>query len=317
MTEAQPHRKTPVPSSRICYLPPVLGALIKAVRPHQWVKNLFVAAPLVFAKRLSDPHTVVLAVAAFFAFCAISGAVYLVNDVLDVEKDRAHPVKKFRPIAAGQLSPRLAVSAAVLLSILAIAGGFAIAPSFAAVLAGYLLLNLAYSVQIKHIAFVDVSSIALGFLLRVLGGAFAIHVEASPWLLACTGLLAAFLGFGKRAHEHAQALAAAAEGGVGKTRAVLERYKKEHLRGALYLFGLATCASYVFYTQAEHTVTFFGTTNMIFTAPFCFAGIGRFLWLVTRRPAGDSPTEAMLRDLPFVANLALWGAAVLAIIYFR
>jgi 4-hydroxybenzoate polyprenyltransferase len=296
----------------------VILALLRSARPHQWVKNLFVAAPLVFAKELGNGAALLRGIAAFVAFCAISSAVYLVNDVIDVEKDRAHPTKRNRPIASGALSPHTAIVAAVVLAIGSIGGGIFLSPYFAAVAAGYFVLFLAYSLQIKHIAFVDVTTIAVGFLLRVLAGAFAIHVEPSPWLLACTGLVAAYLGFGKRAHELAQALSAAEAGHeIGKTRDVLSRYKHEHLRGALYLFGLATCVAYVFYTQAAHTVTFFGTKRMIFTAPFCVIGIGRFLWLVLRKPPlGDSPTDAMLRDGPFLANAAVWGAAVLAIIYF-
>lgn len=299
----------------------MLPPLLKTLRPHQWVKNLFVAAPLVFAKKLGEGPLVLRELAAVAAFCALSGAVYLLNDVLDVEKDRAHPVKRNRPIAAGKLSVRAAIGWSVALALGALGGAFLIAPWFAVVAAGYLVLNLAYSLQIKHIAFIDVTTIATGFLLRVLAGAFAIDVPPSYWLLACTGLLAGFLGFGKRAHEHAQATLASADAGgasgVGKTRAVLERYKASHLRTALFLLGGATCVSYVFYTQAAHTQEFFGTWKLIFTAPFCFVGIGRFLWLVTRHPSGDSPTESMLRDLLFMVNLGLWGVAVLAIIYFR
>lgn len=295
-----------------------MRAILKTLRPHQWVKNLFVAAPLVFSKRLTDADSVVLGGAAVAAFCALSGAVYVVNDLCDVEKDRAHPIKRHRPIASGALPVRVAWFLAAALAMIGLGGALLIAPPFALVALGYLVLNLGYSLQIKHVAFLDVMAIAAGFLLRVLAGAYAIDVEASPWLLACTALLAAFLGFGKRAHELAQASAASEGGGsLGKTRAVLDRYQASHLRAALYVLGAATCVAYVFYTQSAHTIDFFGTRAMIFTAPFCVAGIGRFLWLVTRHPTGDSPTEAMLRDWLFMLNLALWAGAVLAIIYFR
>jgi 4-hydroxybenzoate polyprenyltransferase len=295
-------------------------ALVTTLRPHQWVKNLFVAAPLVFAKKLTDPAALALAAAAVAAFCALSGAVYAVNDVLDVDKDRAHPTKRRRPIASGALSVRAALGAAALLAAGALGAALAIAPAFGAVAAGYLALNLAYSLRLKDLPYLDVTAIAGGFLLRVLGGAYAVDVPPSPWLLACTALLAAFLGFGKRAHELAQASAGGAENseqGIGRTRRVLMRYRDAHLKGALWLFGGLTAVAYAFYTQAEHTIAYFGGRDMMYTIPFCVLGIGRFLHLVTRRTHEDSPTDEMLRDAPFMANLALWGLVVLAIIYYR
>jgi decaprenyl-phosphate phosphoribosyltransferase len=295
-----------------------LRALAKTLRPHQWVKNLFVAAPLVFAKKLTDVPVALTALAAVAAFCALSGAVYALNDVLDVDKDRAHPTKRKRPIASGRLSARLALGVGAVLAVGALAGATLLSPSFGIVAGGYLTLNLLYSLRIKDIVFLDVLAIAAGFLLRVLGGAFAIDVPASPWLLACTGLLAAFLGFGKRAHELRQATSGAADSPrLGETRKVLLSYRPDHLRLALYVLGAATTAAYAVYTRSAHTVSFFGTGNMIWTAPFCLAGILRFMRLVTRPGRTDSPTEEMLRDVPFMLNLGLWGAAVLAIIYFR
>jgi 4-hydroxybenzoate polyprenyltransferase len=290
-------------------------ALILTLRPHQWVKNLFVAAPLVFAKRLTDVPSALTTLAAVAAFCALSGAVYALNDVVDVHKDRAHPTKQRRPVASGALPERTALLAALVL----ILGGLGVSVwlgwRFAAVASGYLILNGLYSYQLKKIAFLDVGTIALGFLLRVLAGAFAIDVPASEWLLACTALLAAFLGFGKRAHELAQAERSNG-GDVGRTRRVLESYKAHHLRIALYILGLAAFAAYAIYTRTEHTIRFFDTEWMVLTTPFCAVGIWRFLTLATRSDRLDGPTEAMLRDVPFMLNLALWGAAVLAIIYF-
>ncbi len=304
--------------------------ILKTLRPHQWVKNLFVAAPLVFGKRLSDPHAALLAALAIAAFCALSSAVYALNDVLDVDKDRAHPVKRRRPVAAGILSPRFAVGMALVLALAALAGAVAIDRRFFAVAAAYLVLNIFYSLHIKEIPFLDVTTIAAGFLLRVLGGSFAVDVPPSPWLLACTGLLAAFLGFGKRAHELAVAIDIARANGngngdaphddngptLGATRRVLQRYRMSHLRAVLWLLGVGTTLAYVFYTLSAHTVSFFGTQRMLWTAPFCAFGIARFLILVTQHARGDSPTEAMLKDWPFMTNLALWAGAVLAIIYF-
>jgi len=297
--------------------------ILKTLRPHQWVKNLFVAAPLVFGKKLGDPHAVTLAVIAVAAFCALSSAVYALNDVLDLDKDRAHPTKRNRPIAAGILSPRAALAIAGVLATAALACAAFLDPRFAAVAGGYLLLNLFYSLHIKEIPFLDVTTIAAGFLLRVLAGSFAVDVPASPWLLACTALLAAFLGFGKRAHELGVALAmndtARGNGNgndLGATRRVLQRYRMSHLRAVLVAFGVATTVAYLFYTLSGHTIRFFGTAKMIWTGPFCAFGIGRFLLLVTQHARGDSPTEAMLKDWPFMLNLGLWAATVLPIIYF-
>lgn len=286
------------------------GALLRTLRPRQWVKNLFVAAPVVFAKRLTDAHDVTRTVLAVAVFCAASSAVYVLNDVVDVEQDRLHPTKKNRPIASGALAERTALVAAVVLAVTAIGGATALTWQFGAIAAGYLTLNLAYSFKLKHVAFIDVSVIAAGFMLRVLGGAWAVPVYPSKWLLGITGLLAAFLGFGKRAHE----LTLAERGAAKKTRAVLERYDRRVLRPLLMVLGLGTSIAYVLYTQSKHTVDFFGTRHLIWTAPFSWFGIWRFYWL-THHPHGDSPTDAMLRDVPFMLNLALWGAAVLVIIY--
>ena len=284
------------------------------------MKNLFVAAPLVFGKKLGDPHAVTLAVIAVVAFCALSSAVYALNDVLDLEKDRAHPTKRNRPIAAGIISPRLALVIAGVLASAALGCAAFLDPRFAAVAGAYLVLNLVYSLHIKEIPFLDVTTIAAGFLLRVLGGSFAVDVPASPWLLACTGLLAAFLGFGKRAHELGVAIDTARANGNGKelgaTRRVLQRYRLSDLRAVLAVLGVATTVAYIFYTLSEHTIRFFGTGMMMWTTPFCAFGIGRFMLLVTRHAHGDSPTESMLKDWQFMVNLAFWGAAVLAIIYF-
>jgi len=180
-------------------------ALLRTLRPHQWVKNVFVAAPLVFAQKLGQPAEVIRAGLAVLAFCALSGAVYAFNDVRDVEADRRHPTKRTRPIAAGELSERAALVCSAVLALGALAGCWLISGKLAAVAAVYLAQNVAYTLRLKQIAFVDVALIACGFLLRVLAGAFAIAVPASGWLLLCTALLALLLGFGKRAHELAWA----------------------------------------------------------------------------------------------------------------
>lgn len=288
-----------------------MRALVEACRPRQWIKNVFVAAPVIFAKRLTDPHTALRALAAVGLFCALSSAVYLWNDIVDVDKDRAHPLKRMRPIASGRLPIATARIAAATLAAAAMSLSLLIDWRFAVCVLLYLANNVAYSLWVKHIVYLDVISIAAGFLLRVAGGAFAIDVDASPYLLVCTGLLATYLGFGKRAHE----LALAGDRAAAQRR-VLESYSPTVLRAALWGTAVATFAAYVLYTRAEHTVTFFGTTRMLWTAPFAALGLARFYVLV-QTPKGESPTEEILKDAPFVLNLLAYAAAVALIIYYR
>jgi 4-hydroxybenzoate polyprenyltransferase len=288
-------------------------AVLATMRPRQWVKNLFVAAPLVFSKNLTEPELAARALLALAAFCLLSGAVYAFNDVRDAEADRRHPSKRRRPVAAGALSERTALMAAALLSAGALVACASLSWALAAVAAGYLVNNLAYSVGLKRIAFLDVLLIAGGFLLRVWAGGLAIDVPVSPWLLACTGLLACLLGFGKRAHELMQAEAAEVE--AHHTRASLAGYRVRHLRWAMSLLAVATSAAYALYTQDPHTVGEFGTRSLLFTLPFCLLGIARFTQLALWRSGDDSPTDAILRDLPFLLILAGWGLTVVAIIY--
>jgi decaprenyl-phosphate phosphoribosyltransferase len=288
-------------------------AILVTLRPHQWVKNLFVVAPLVFSKHLFDAGFALRTAGAVAVFCALSGAVYAFNDVRDAAQDRQHPTKKFRPIAAGQLGETGGLVTAGILAALALAGALVLDWRLAAVAGIYAVMNLAYSISLKRIAFVDVFIIAAGFLLRVAAGAFAIDVPMSPWLLACTGLLAALLGFGKRAHE----LLLAERAGLdpGSTRTSLAGYSRGALKWSLAILAGTTCATYALYTQDARTLEFFGTRQLIWTLPFCVLGIGRFLQLALWKPRPQSPTDAMLRDWPFLVNIVLWGAVVLVIIY--
>jgi 4-hydroxybenzoate polyprenyltransferase len=293
----------------------MLHALISSTRPHQWVKNLFVAAPLLFSKNLLDPRLLFLTLAAFALFSLLSGSVYLVNDLFDIERDRLHPRKCRRPIASGRLPLPTARSAAALLMIVGLGGAMALGLPFFATAASYLLLNLAYSLALKHIPFVDVLSIAGGFLLRVLGGSYAIVVAASPWLLICTFVLACYLGFGKRAHELSVLESQQGESHRRKTRPVLARYSLRQLALLLWLLGAVTCVAYALYTIAPHTRAFFGTGRLVYTIPFAIFGVARFSLLAGRRASAESPTDAMLRDLPFMLNPLGWAVAVVLIIY--
>jgi 4-hydroxybenzoate polyprenyltransferase len=274
------------------------------------MKNLFIIAPLLFSKHLLNIHSVLIAGVAFLLFSLLSGSVYLINDIFDLEKDRNHPKKCLRPIPSGRLPLSIARMAAAVLIILSLGASMLLGLSFFALCAGYLILNLAYSLALKHIPFVDVLSIAGGFLLRVAAGAAAISVPPSLWLLVCTFTLAAFLGFGKRTHE----LAAAGERAI-EQRVVLSRYNLTHLKVILWILALCTCVAYVLYTIAPHTRQFFGTNYLFYTSPFAAFGIIRFLRLVSNQATADSPTDEMLKDLPFMLNLAFWAILILLIIY--
>jgi 4-hydroxybenzoate polyprenyltransferase len=287
-------------------------ALLKTIRPHQWVKNVFVAAALVFSRHLFDHVYVLRTLAAIGAFCLLSGAVYAFNDVRDVAEDRQHPSKKNRPIAAGALSERAALMWASIFAVVALAGCLALSWKLALFALAYFVQNLAYSVKLKHIAFVDVVVIANGFILRVLAGAAAIDVPASRWLLLCTALLALFFGLGKRAHELAWA---ERSGQKTETRAALAGYSIPVVRTVMLVLLLATSGAYLAYTVDPHTVEFFGTKNLPYSSPFVVFGLFRFMSLALWWPKDDSPTEAMLNDPWCLLDFLAATATVLYIIY--
>ena len=239
-----------------------------------------------------------------------SSAVYLLNDCVDVDKDREHPTKRNRPIAAGIVSVATARRAAVLLALTAIGGGAALDWRFGVVAATYLVQNYAYSFYLKNIAYVDVLSIATGFLLRVLAGAFAIRVPMSEWLIGCTFLIALFLAMGKRRHE----LENAGKEGV-KQRKVLEAYAHGPLTYGMTGAAMATIACYTAYTLEPSTAARFGTDNLWMTIPFIVFGMVRFLILAAKADDPRSPTEQMIRDISFILNVVIWGLFVIYLIY--
>lgn len=285
----------------------MLLGLIKTLRPKQWIKNAFVGVPLVFGQKLTDLDALWRVAAAFALFCLISGCVYVINDIVDVEKDRAHPKKKNRSIASGKLPPKTARNFAIVTVPLALGAGFLLAPWYAAALAGYFALNILYCFETKKLPYLDVLSIAAGFVLRVLAGALVINLTPSPWLLGCTALLSMFLGFGKRAHEFAQS--------GERTRSVLKHYSGDALRWVLHVLALLTAVVYGLYTQSQHVAESFGNAPLIWTLPFPIIGILRFIHLVTARPDAESPTEEMLRDWVFMGNFAVWLAVTGVVLY--
>lgn len=295
---------------RHVYSGAVLPGLLRTLRPHQWVKNLFVILPLVFAKGLMDAPMVLRTAAAFVLFSLAASSIYVLNDLADVEADRAHPKKRHRPIASGRVPPAVARNTMIALVITAVVGGFFVTPALALVLAAYVALNIAYTFKLKQIAYVDVLCITAGFELRVLAGTFAAGVEPTTYLLVVTFLLATFLGLGKRMHELMQSKRSAVQ------RPALSAYDEKTLRALLWLFGAATVGTYLAYSVDEHTRHFFGTDYLAVTTPFALFGVLRFLRLVQHRPHSESPTDEMLRDRPFLANLGLFGAVVILLIYF-
>ena len=280
------------------------------MRPTQWAKNLFVLAPLVFAERLAALASLAAAGTTLVSFCMLASAVYLVNDLRDRAEDRLHPLKRQRPIAAGTLPPGVAWSAAAVLA----AGGFALAasrgPAVAQIAGVYLALNVLYSVALKHVVILDVMSISLGFVLRVMAGAAAIAVAVSDWLLLCTSFLALFLAFSKRRHELALLAGSAAE-----QRRVLTHYSLPFLDQMINVVTASSVVCYALYAVSPETAEKFHTRLLILTLPMVLFGIFRYLYLLYQRTDLRNPTEAILRDAPFLINLALWGLAVVAIVY--
>ncbi|MEM9554910.1 MAG: decaprenyl-phosphate phosphoribosyltransferase [Acidobacteriota bacterium] len=284
--------------------------LVRALRPTQWVKNVFVLAPLVFAERLDDPSLLLRALLAFGAFCAAASAVYLINDLRDREEDRLHPLKQHRPIASGALPVSTATAAAVVLALAAAAVSFVLSWQFAAVLVLYLAINIAYSSGLKHFVILDVMAVSSGYVLRVIAGGLAVGVAVSPWLLLCTIFLALFLIFSKRRYE----LVLLADDAAGH-RAVLSHYSETFLDQMINVVTASTVVSYALYTVDDDTVERFGGEALVYTVPLVLFGIFRYLYLTYQRHDPRNPTEAILTDVPSVVNVVLWGVVVLWIVY--
>jgi 4-hydroxybenzoate polyprenyltransferase len=285
--------------------------LILSLRPKQWVKNTFVLLPLIFSKHLFERERILGALAAFASYCLISGAIYLVNDIVDREKDRVHPAKSKRPIPAGDLGVGVAACAAALLVLLGLSLAFFTNLRLGYVVVSFLAINLAYSAITKQLVILDVMSIAAGFLLRVLGGAVAISVFPTPWILICTVLLALFLGFGKRRHE-----ILLLEGKTDEHRTVLKQYSPYFLDQMIGVVTASAMMSYLLYTISEDTVRTFGSNKILMTTPFVLYGIFRYLYLVHEKGDGGDPTSILIHDPPMLINVVLWGICSVILIYF-
>ena len=290
-------------------------SLVVSLRPAQWTKNLFVFGALLFGQRGASPAfldavAIAHALAAFAVFCGLSGVVYLINDVADRDNDRLHPVKRDRPIAAGAVSPSLAIGTAVVLGIGALAAAYALRPAFALVAITYLLLQFLYSGALKHMVILDVIALATGFVLRAAGGAVAIDVPISHWLLILIMLLALFLALSKRRHE----LVLLASGATSH-RPILEEYSPYLLDQMIAVVTASTLVSYVISTVSPETVQKYHTDYLGLTVVFPLYGIFRYLYLVHQKEGGGSPADMLLNDRPLLVCVALWAASVAGIIY--
>lgn len=286
-----------------------LTAVVLSLRPRQWVKNLFVFAGLIFSQSLFTP-LVWPATAAFVIFCALSGAIYLFNDLADVEKDRLHPTKRRRPIASGALSVRAGITIGVLMVLGSLVAAYVLSPRFGIVATVYAVLLTAYSVWLKHMVILDVLTVAAGFVLRAIAGAAAIRVQISGWLVICTILVALFLALGKRRHEYLSL-----HGDAAAHRPILAEYSEPFLDQMVAVVTASTVTAYALYTMSPETMTKFHTRWLPLTLPFVLYGIFRYLYLLYRRELGGNPSDLLLSDRALLINTVLWMFALLVIIY--
>ncbi len=284
--------------------------LLTSLRPGQWVKNLFVFAAPLFGKVLFQRGPALRAVAAFGIFCCLAGGLYLVNDILDAESDRAHPRKARRPIAAGRLRPGPAWAWAAGLGLTGLAASAALDGRLFLAAAAYVLLQTAYSLGLKRAVILDVFIVASGFVLRVAAGGFAAGVTPSSWLLVCTSLLALLVAVGKRRHE-----LILLEDRRGEHRSVLLEYTPAFLDQMAAVITAATVVAYALYVMDAATIQRFGSGRLLWSAPFVLYGIFRYLFLVYGRGEGGTPEEMIIKDPPFLAAIALWIGVSAALIY--
>jgi len=287
----------------------MLMNLLKTMRPKQWPKNVFIFTALVFVEELFTPVPLLKTIAAFVLFCLMSSAVYLINDLVDIEKDRQHPTKRLRPLPSGQLNPSVAIAAGVLIPLVALPLSFLLNLYFGFVALAYFLTETVYSFVFKNIVILDVLTVAAGFVLRAVAGAVVISVPISPWLYVCTTLVALFIGFGRRRHE----LILLAEN-ANEHRASLSEYSLPLLDQMTAVVTSATIIAYSLYTFSAPNLP--PNHTMMLTIPFVLYGLFRYLYLIHVENKGGTPEEIFLSDLPMMIALGLWGLAVITVLYF-
>jgi len=285
--------------------------IFKTMRPKQWSKNLLLFAALIFSQNLLNSAMLGETIIAFIIFCLLSGSVYILNDLLDLQQDRAHPRKSKRPLASGRLKPSIAIISGIVLVVLSLTNAFWLNTSFALVALGYFILQIAYSTLLKHIVILDVLAISTGFVLRAFAGGEVIAVPISSWLLICTILLALFLALGKRRHE----LLLLEEDAVHH-RKILYEYSPALLDQMISVVTASTVVAYALYTMSAETIKKFHTDNLKYTILFVLYGIFRYLYLIHQKNEGGSPEKILLNDKPLMLNIILYLITVWLFLYF-
>ena len=283
--------------------------LLRTMRPKQWTKNVFVWAALLFDQKLFQAGPFLRTLIVFLLFCLISSAVYIINDLVDIEKDRLHPTKRHRPLASGALSPRLALAAAVVIIFLSLPVALWLGMAVVAILYGYLLLMIAYSFWLKNIVIVDVLTISAGFVLRVAAGVVVVQAARfSPWIYVCTVLFALFLAIGKRRQE-----IMLLQDGSHDTRSILQEYNVKFLDEMLALVSSTTVMAYSLYTFSAPNVP----TNhtLMLTIPFVLYGLFRYLYLIHVRGETDPPDEVVLKDRALLLDVVLFSVVAFLVFY--
>ena len=291
--------------------PAIARLLLQSLRPAQWTKNGFVLLPLFFARQLFETDAFLRGLAATAVFCTLTGAVYLINDVLDRESDQRHPVKMRRPIAAGMLPPGLGLAAAAVILLVSISAGGFLGLGFLLMTLIYVAIQALYSWRLKQVVLLDIFCISSGFFLRVIAGALAIPVAISLWLIVCTVLISMFLALAKRRHE----LVLLGAGEAGNHRKVLGRYSSGLLDQMITTIAASTILSYMLYCVSPETVSKFETDYMIATSPFVLFGIFRYMYLIQGERLGGEPEWVVLTDLPLLLDVILWGLSCFLVVY--
>ena len=285
-------------------------AVWESLRPKQWTKNLFIFAGILFSQNIFKLPLLFKVISACLIFCVISGLVYILNDLTDLEKDKIHPTKSRRPLASGRLKVSYAISVLVIFTPFSLGIAYYLNLSFFLTALTYFLLQVAYSFFLKRIVILDVFTIAFGFVLRVVAGAIVISIEISPWLLICTILLSLFLGLSKRRHEVVT---------LGEKsqiyRKILQEYSPCLLDQMISVVTSATVIAYALYTMSEETIKKFGTKNLVFTVPFVLYGIFRYLYLIHQKDLGGHPEDIIITDKPLMFNILLWVITASVILY--
>ncbi len=288
-----------------------ISALLISIRPQQWIKNMLVFGGLIFSQSFLKLDALLLSIAAFIVFCLASSAIYLFNDLRDIEEDRQHPIKCHRPLASGLLSVQLTWIIMISMLLIAVSGAILLRPAFAMIIIIYLILNILYSMFLKKQVILDVMIVSFGFVLRAVAGALVIAVEVSPWLFLCTLMLALLVSFGKRRHE-----LVLLNNNAHQHRMSLKEYSPPFLDIMMTISGAAALVTYSLYTMASETIARFGTQWLVLSTLFVLYGIFRYFYLVHQKNAGGDPSNLFVKDIPTLINVLLWGLSVILIIYF-